>query len=85
MSDGEIILYRSEDGQTEIQLRPVDYGTVWLTQAQMSDLFDTSKQNISLHLNNVISDGELGACARFSCQGILDTCHGWEGLPHEHL
>ena len=58
MSDGEIILYRTEDGQTEIQLRSVD-GTVWLTQAQMSDLFDTSKQNISLHLNNVISDGEL--------------------------
>ena len=58
MSDGEIILYKTEDGQTEIQLRAVD-GTVWLTQAQMSDLFDTSKQNISLHLNNVISDGEL--------------------------
>ena len=60
MSDGEIILYRTEDGQTEIQLRDVD-GTVWLTQAQMSDLFDTSKQNISLHLNNVISDGELAS------------------------
>lgn len=58
MSDGEIILYSTEDGQAEIQLRAVD-GTVWLTQAQLSDLFDTSKQNISLHLNNIISDGEL--------------------------
>ena len=58
MSDGEIILYSTEGGQTEIQLRAVD-GTVWLTQVQMSDLFDTSKQNISLHLNNIISDGEL--------------------------
>lgn len=58
MSDGEIILYSTEDGQAEIQLRAVD-GTVWLTQAQMADLFDTTKQNISLHLNNIISDGEL--------------------------
>ena len=58
MSDGEIILYNTEDGKSEIQLRAVD-GTVWLTQAQMADLFDTTKQNISLHLNNVISDGEL--------------------------
>lgn len=60
MSEGEIILYSTEDGQAEIQLRAVD-GTVWLTQAQMADLFDTSKQNISLHLNNVIFDGELAS------------------------
>lgn len=58
MSEGEIILYNTEDGKSEIQLRAVD-GTVWLTQAQMADLFDTTKQNVSLHLNNVISDGEL--------------------------
>ncbi|SIS91585.1 virulence RhuM family protein [Phaeovulum vinaykumarii] len=60
MSEGEIILYSTEDGQAEIQLRAVD-GTVWLTQAQMADLFDTTKQNISLHINNVISDGELAS------------------------
>ncbi len=60
MSDGEIILYSTEAGAVEIQLRAVD-GTVWLTQAQMAELFDTSKQNISLHLTNILSDGELAA------------------------
>ena len=58
MSEGEIIVYNTVDGRAEIQLRAVD-GTVWLTQAQMAELFDTSKQNVSLHLRNILSDGEL--------------------------
>jgi len=55
---GELILYRTEDGQASIQLRAVD-GTVWLTQAEIAALFDTTKQNVSLHLKNVVADGEL--------------------------
>ena len=45
MSTGSLILYRTEDGRESIQLRAVD-GTVWLTQAEMAALFDTSVQNV---------------------------------------
>ncbi|WP_230281598.1 virulence RhuM family protein [Croceicoccus sp. Ery15] len=58
MSKGELILYRTEDGTTTIGLRAVD-GTVWLTQLEMAELFDTTKQNVSLHINNILSEGEL--------------------------
>ncbi|MFT3885656.1 MAG: RhuM family protein [Flavobacteriales bacterium] len=54
----DIILYRTEDGATEVQLRAVE-GTVWLTQAQIADLFGTTKQNISLHIKRILADGEL--------------------------
>lgn len=56
MSD--LILYTTDDGKSQIQLR-ADLGTVWLTQLEMAELFDATKQNISLHLKNVIADGEL--------------------------
>ena len=55
-SRGELILYRTEDGREAIQLRLVD-GTVWLTQAEIAALFDTTKQNISLHLKNILKTG----------------------------
>ena len=58
MTAGEVILYTTEDGRSEIQLRAID-GTVWLTQAQIAELFDTTKQNVSLHLKNVFAEGEL--------------------------
>lgn len=54
----EILMYRTEDGRTKIDVRLVD-GTLWLTQQQMVDLFQSSKANISEHLKNVFSDGEL--------------------------
>jgi len=58
MSGGELILYTAEDGSAAIQLR-AEGGTVWLTQLEMATLFDTSKQNISLHIKNILSEGEL--------------------------
>lgn len=59
MSDnGELILYRTEDGRTDIHLRAAD-GTVWLTQAEMAELFETSKQNISLHIRKIFAEEEL--------------------------
>lgn len=58
MSTGELILYQTDDGLAEVNLRAID-GTVWLSQADISDLFDTSKQNVSLHFQNIFSDGEL--------------------------
>lgn len=54
----DLILYTTEDGRSQIQLR-ADLGTVWLTQLQMSELFDATKQNISLHLKNIFDDNEL--------------------------
>ncbi|MDW7714733.1 virulence RhuM family protein [Xanthomonas euvesicatoria] len=54
----ELILYTSEDGKSRIQLR-AEGQTVWLTQAQMAELFDVSTDTISLHLKNIFSDNEL--------------------------
>lgn len=53
-----IIIYSTVDGRSNISLLAKD-GTVWLNQNQMAELFDTSKQNISLHINNVLKDKEL--------------------------
>ncbi len=53
-----LILYTTEDGKSKIQLRANDH-TVWLTQLEMAELFDATKQNISLHLKNLFEDGEL--------------------------
>lgn len=58
MAAGELILYTTEDGRSEIQLRAID-GTVWLTLNQMADLFDRDKSVISRHIKGVFEDGEL--------------------------
>lgn len=55
-----LILYTTEDGKSRIQLR-ADRQTVWLTQLEMAELFDSTKQDISLHLKNCFADGELDA------------------------
>lgn len=55
-----LILYTTEDGRSQIKLRAQEQ-TVWLTQLEMAELFDATKQNISLHLKNVFEDGELDA------------------------
>lgn len=54
----QLILYTSEDGQAHVQLR-VDRGTVWLSQLEMAELFQTSKQNIAKHLKAIFGEGEL--------------------------
>jgi hypothetical protein len=54
----EIVIYQTEDGQTKIDVRMEDE-TVWLTQSQMAELFQSTKQNISLHINNAFKEGEL--------------------------
>lgn len=56
-SNSEIILYQS-DNSVQLEVRMEDE-TVWLTQAQMAILFETSKQNISLHINNIYKEEEL--------------------------
>jgi len=54
----EIILYQTEDGRNRIEVR-LENETVWLTQQFMAELFQTTKQNISLHLQNIYDQGEL--------------------------
>ncbi|MDD4347448.1 MAG: virulence RhuM family protein [Desulfitobacteriaceae bacterium] len=56
--DTEIIMYRSEDGTIKIDVRMEDE-TVWLSQAQMVELFQSSKANISEHIKNIFAEGEL--------------------------
>ena len=57
-SNNQIVIYQSEDGQTQVDVR-LENETVWLTQAQMVELFQTTKQNVSLHVGNVFREGEL--------------------------
>jgi hypothetical protein len=59
---GELILYQTEDGRAAIHLRAVD-GTVWLTQAEIAALFDTTLQNVNLHLKNLFKNNELDTAA----------------------
>ena len=56
---GEIIMYRTEDGLTEIQTTLVD-DTVWLNRAQMAELFQRDRSVIGRHIKNVFEEGELG-------------------------
>lgn len=55
---GELILYQTADNKTTLDVR-FENETVWLTQVQMVDLFDATKQNVSLHINNIFKEGEL--------------------------
>ncbi len=56
--EGEVLLYQTADGLSRIEVRLEDE-TVWLTQNQMAELFQTSKQNISLHIRNIFYEQEL--------------------------
>ena len=58
MADAELILYRSEDGRAEVQLRAID-GTCWLTQAELAELFDTTPQAITQLIKAIYEEGEL--------------------------
>lgn len=54
----ELVLYTSDDGRTRLDLR-IESRTVWLTQSEIAELFQTTKQNVSLHARNIFEDGEL--------------------------
>ncbi len=62
---GEVILYRSDDGQSQVQLR-VGGGTVWLTRGQLAELYGTTPQNIGQIISRVLADGEVGEATRNS-------------------
>ena len=67
MGKGNIIIYQSEDGQTHIEVRMEDE-TVWLSQQQMAELFQTSRTNVVEHIKHIYDDGELqemATCRKF--------------------
>lgn len=66
----EIIIYQAEDGKTKIEVR-LENETVWLTQKLMSDLFQVTPQNITLHLQNIFDEGELEEKA--TCKEFLQV------------
>lgn len=65
-----LILYQTEDGRTRIQCR-FDSETLWLTQAQMAELFQTAPQNVTLHLKAIFAEGELVEAA--TCKEYLQV------------
>lgn len=62
MQNSELILYQTEDGKSKVEVR-LEGETVWLTLNQLAELFQTTKQNISLHIKNIYSESELQEAA----------------------
>ena len=79
----DLILYTTEDGRSQIKLRAQEQ-TVWLTQLEMAEVLDATKQNISLHLKNIFEDGKpdpaatvkqsLTVQARFNRPATTEKC-----------
>ena len=67
---GEFLLYQTEDGRTRVQCR-FENETLWLTQAQIADLFQTTPQNVTLHLKAIYAEGELSEAA--TCKDCLQV------------
>jgi hypothetical protein len=68
---GEIVLYQPE-GEVRLEVR-VENETVWLTQAQMAELFDKVPQNITIHIKNIYKEGELDKIS--TCKEYLQVAH----------
>ena len=69
-NNSELIFYQAEDGKTRVEVRLQDE-TVWLTQAGMAELYQTTPQNITLHLKAIYAEGELGEPA--TCKEYLQV------------
>ena len=67
-----LILYITDDGKSQIQLRAKDQ-TVWLSQREMAELFDVSTDNVGLHLKNIYEDGELSRKATAEESSVVQT------------
>ena len=57
-NDTQIVIYQTEDGKAKLDVH-LEKDTVWLSQSQMTELFQQTKQNISLHVNNIFKEDEL--------------------------
>ena len=84
---GEMLIYRTEDGRTRIEVRFVDE-TVWLTQQQMAELFQTSRTNIVEHIRNIYEEGELeesATCRKFRQVRQEGAREVSRDIPHYNL
>jgi len=68
--NSQIIIYQTESGQTKVEVRLQDE-TVWLTQKLMAELFQTTSQNITMHLNNIYKEDELDESS--TCKEFLQV------------
>lgn len=66
----QIEIYQAKDGTTQINVQ-FEQDTVWLTQAQMATLFETTPQNITMHLKNIFKEGELDEIS--TCKDFLQV------------
>ena len=73
LNQGDIVIYLTDDGDTKIDVRFVDE-TVWLTQQQMAELYQTSRTNVVEHIRHIYEEGELDE---------LSTCRNFRQVRKE--
>lgn len=86
-SNSKIIIYQAEDGSAKIDVRLEDE-TVWLTQQQMAELFQSSRTNVVEHIKNIYSDGELeekATCREFRQVRTEGKREVARRIPHYNL
>lgn len=66
----QLIIYQTEDGKTKLEVR-LEHRSIWLTQSAMAELFQTTPQNITLHLKEIYNTGELSLDA--TCKESLQV------------
>lgn len=72
MATGELVIYQTDDGLTQISLTAID-GTVWLTQEEIAELLDKGRSTVADHIKNIYSDGELDQNS--VCRNFRRTAH----------
>ena len=86
-TDNKIIIYQTEDGQTQIDVR-LESDTVWLTQAQMAELFETDRTSIVRHINNIYKVEELdreSTCAKIAQVQVEGERNVKRNIPYFNL
>ena len=77
MEKQELVIYSTEDGKTKVSVRVKD-GSVWLSQAQMAEIFQTAPQNITQHIKNIYLEEELAE--NMTCKDFLQVVNrGFRG------
>ena len=87
MGEDKIVIYQTEDGQTQIDVR-LENETVWLNQAQMAELFQTDRTSIVRHVNNIYREEELdrmSTCAKIAQVQIEGTRTVKRNIPYFNL
>ena len=84
---GEILIYQTENGQTNIEVK-IEDDTVWLTQQQMSELFQTSRTNVVEHIKHIYEESELdeiSTCRNFRQVRKEGNREVTRQIPHYNL